>query len=131
MGLVVILVVVAAVLAFVRYSPLVDDVRGVRDSAQRFSDRARALEAAGLDRDAVDGLRAGLEDLDRRLEPIRGLVQDDPLVAVARALPAIGTQVEAADALIRAADSLVEAGELGLGVADRFVDLREANDTDP
>ncbi|MFV2064824.1 MAG: DUF4012 domain-containing protein, partial [Chloroflexota bacterium] len=27
--------------------------------------------------------------------------------------------------------SLVEAGELGLGVADRFVGLREANDTDP
>ncbi|MFV2065102.1 MAG: DUF4012 domain-containing protein, partial [Chloroflexota bacterium] len=131
LGLVVILVVVAGALGFLRYSPLISDVRGVRDSAQRFSDQARALEAAELDRDVVASLRAGLDDLDQQLEPIRSLVQDDPLVGVARALPAIGAQVAAADALVRAADSLVEAGELGLGVADRFVELRESNDADP
>ena len=90
---------VVAGLAYLRYSPLIDDVRAVRESAQRFSDQARALEAADLDREAVASLRAGLSDLDERLGPIRDIVEDDPLVGVARAIPALDTQIGGRPAL--------------------------------
>ena len=47
------------------------------------------------------------------------------------ASPPLAPQVEAADSLVEAGTSLVEAGQIGLGLADRVVDLREADAADP
>jgi hypothetical protein len=132
-GLLVVVVAVVAIgaIGWFRYLPLIDDVRGVRDVASRLAETARTLDPADLDRATVAELRADLEDMDARLGPIRDAVAGDPLVSVAAMIPAVEPQIAAADALVAAADDLVAAGELGLGVADRFVDLREANDADP
>ena len=130
-GLVVVLVIAFGAFAAMRYLPLVDDVRALRETAQRFADEVRSVEAATVDASTVSSLRDDLAELDLRLDPIRDVVQADPLVSVVRAVPVAGTQIDAADALVSAADSLVEAGGLGLDVADRLVALRAANDADP
>lgn len=117
--------------ATVRYLPLIDDVRSLRDSAQRFADQARSLEPAEVDGATLATLRSDLADLDTRMKPIRDVVQADPLVRAASNLPVVGVQIDAADALVDAADALVEAGGIGLELAAGFVALRAANDADP
>lgn len=130
LGLLVLLVVAATLAAF-RYLPLMDEIRGLRESAQRVADQVRDLEPAALDGVAVAELRDGLTMLDARMDPVRSVVQGDPIVRVAALLPGLGTQIDAADDLVSAADALVEAGTIGLDVADRFVALRAADAADP
>ena len=52
-------------------------------------------------------------------------------MSLARRIAALAPQVEAADFSVEAGSSLVEAGQIGLGLADRVVDLREADAADP
>jgi Protein of unknown function (DUF4012) len=125
------LLLAAGLSAAFRYLPLVDDIRGLRGSAQAVADQVRALEPATLDGAAVAELRDGLTMLDARMDPVRAVVQDDPIVRVAALLPGLGTQIDAADDLVSAADALVQAGTIGLDVADQFVALRAANASDP
>lgn len=124
------LVLGAAVLAL-RYAPLIDDVRAVRDSAQRLASQVRALGPADLDALRLTGLRGELTELEREIAPIRDMLSHDALVGLARALPLVGSQVQAADSLVQAAESLTEAGDLGLGLADELVTLRETDAGDP
>ncbi len=121
----------AGVFAAIRYGPLVGQVGGLRDSAQRLAAEARALEPAQLDRAALGRLRGGISDLDARLEPFRSLMAGDPFIEVARRLPLIGEQVGAGVSLVGAADALAEAGDLGLDVGERLVTLREADAANP
>jgi hypothetical protein len=125
------LLAIGTVLLGVRYLPVLDDVRDARQSSRELSNQARALKPAELNQVALDRLRASLRGLDEDLEPLRALVKDDPLVAVAARLPGLDTQLGAVDALVGAADALVEAGDIGLGLADGVVELREANEADP
>lgn len=125
------LVLVAGLLAVTRYAPILDDIRGLRASAQRVADQVRSLEPAALDGTAVASLRGDIEALDARMAPIRDVVQADPLVRVASLVPGLGVHIQAADDLISAADALVDAGTTGLDMADRFVALRAADAADP
>ena len=124
------ILVVGAVMAW-RYVPLVDHARQVRAAASRLSAQASALEPAGVDRAAVERMRVDITDLRTNLLPIEEVIEGDPLASLARALPGIDDQLQAAEALVAAADALVEAGELGLSLADRVVDVRERNEADP
>ena len=113
------------------YWAVVDDIRGVREASARLADDVRALDAADLERATVDHIRAELDALEQRLAPVEELLAADPLVSLARGIAAVAPQVEAADSLVEAGSSLVEAGQIGLGLADRVVDLREADAADP
>jgi hypothetical protein len=128
---VVIALLVGIALVGYRYVPVAHDVAAVRQSARQVANQASALEPANLDRASLDRLSASFEALEGDLAPLRELIDTDPIVDVARGLPGIGTQVEAADSLVLAADALLEAGNLGLGLAGDVVELREANDADP
>jgi hypothetical protein len=131
-AIVILLLAIGAIaLGALRYAPLLDDVRVAREAARRLSADAGSMEAATLDRGAVDRLRGDLEMLEERLAPVRDLLADDPLVGLARELPGADRQITAATALLHAGASLVEAGRIGLGLADEVVTLREANDADP
>ena len=129
--LVLVAVAVAVIAAGLRYIPLIDEVRSVREASVRLADEARALEPADLDRASVERIRSGLDDLDERLVPVRAVLDEDLLVDLARRVPGAAVQVQAADDLLEAADSLVEAGHIGLGLADQVVSLREADAADP
>ena len=124
------LLAAGTVLLGLRYLPVVDDIRDARQSARALANQARALKPAELNRTSVDRLKTSLATLDEDLGPLRTLVNDDPLVSIAARVPVLGTQVGSADALVGAADALVEAGGIGLGLADRVVGLREANEAD-
>ena len=113
------------------YLGVVDDIRGVRETSAQLADDVRALDAADLQRTTVDHIRDELTALGDSLAPIEALLAGDPLVSVARRIPAVAPQVAAADSLVEAGTSLVEAGRIGLGLADRVVDLREADAADP
>jgi Protein of unknown function (DUF4012) len=126
-----VVVAVLVVIAIVRYAPVLDDLRSVRESAQGLASTVGALGPMDLERDRVTAVEGQLNELDLRLSPVRDLVQQDPVIALARMLPVVGTQVRAADALVSASESLIEAGELGVGVAGRVVAAREASVADP
>lgn len=127
------LAVLAGLMALVavRYLPYLDDLRELRVTAQRVSDQVRGLDAGDVGREAIDDLRADLALLDGGLAPFRGLLADDPLVAVAAWLPLVGDQVSGARSLVSAADELLVAADVGLDLADRYVELREAQAQDP
>ncbi len=129
----VVLLLVAGFVAVlgVRYASVPGDIADVRQAARQLSNQAKAVKPATLNQATVDLLRSSLDELDERMEPVRDLVEGDPIVGFARGLPRLGEQIQAADSLVAAADALVEAGDLGLGLADEVVTLREANDADP
>jgi hypothetical protein len=128
-AVVLVLVFATGALLAARYLPWIDDARSVRSTAERLADEFRALQPADLDRATVDGLRADVADLDHHLVPLADAL-DDPLVRAARAVPGVSDQVAAAGALLGAAGDLVDAADIGLGLADRVVTLREADAAD-
>jgi hypothetical protein len=127
-------VIIAVVVALTgvtawRYVPLVPDVQELRQAAQRLSSQVRDLEPADLDRDTLARMDSDLRILKERLDPIM-MVMDDPLVEAIGAIPFVAVQLDAADSLLAAADALVEVGEIGVGLVDRVVTMREANEAD-
>lgn len=124
-------IVVALVVATAgRYLPLQDDVRELRASAQRLSDDVEGLEPANLERATLDELSAEFAVLAGHLEPISEAI-DDPLVKLVGSVGAVAAQYDAATSLVAAAESLVEVGDIGLGLVDEVVTLREQNEADP
>jgi hypothetical protein len=124
-------VVVVLILATVRYGPVLGDIRALRDSASRLAAEAGALEPQDVDRVTLQRLGQGVEEVEAHLAPLRELMDGDPLIGLMRGVPLVRTQIGSADHLVAAGDSIVEAGRTGLGLADRLVSLREANDADP
>ncbi len=108
---------------FFRYFPLLDEARAARASAQQAS---ATLHGVGLDIDQahLDQLKTQLADVDTKLQPFRDLLTGDPLVDLARRIPGVRDQIAAGGQAVAAADDLVAAGKLGLGVGQRYVDIR-------
>ena len=63
-----------------------------------------------------------------RLDGLRDLLANDPLVALARALPPTAADVRGADSVMRAAEHLFDAAEEGMAIGRRFVEIKEAQD---
>ena len=117
------LAAVAGWLAVDRYLPALDEARSLQADVVGVASR---VQAAGLD---IDGPL--LEDLGRdiaaarsRLDRLAGLL-DDPLIRVARMLPATGDNVRGADALVTAGRQLLAAADPGLAIGRRFVEIKE------
>lgn len=121
---------VLGVLLVVRYLPALDDARELRASLERAANRASAtgLALAGTDLAAVENDVAVAVERHRRLA---GLLHDDPLVALMRLLPVVGSQVRGADDLVVATGELLDAGRAALRIADRYVAIREAQASQP
>ena len=115
----------------VRYGPLVGDVRDFRAGAQRFADDVKALEPAQIDRDTLEGLQGQLLELEATLHPLYSVLHEDVLVGLLGGAPGIGPQVQGATALVDAADALLQAGDIGLGLTDGIVTIRESHEADP
>jgi hypothetical protein len=109
----------------IRYSGLVRDGLALRDSMNRLAADVKAI-GPDFDRTGLNRLQTDLDDVERRLGPVRDIVGSDPLVALLRAAPPTGDQVRGADHLLAAATDLTQAGDHGLLVARRYVQIREA-----
>ena len=128
--LAVLIVAGVALLGASRYAGLLNDVDAVQDHARRLAQQIRTLEPSDLDRDTVTALQAEVQSLDEHLQPLTSVL-DDPLVALARRLPGVTVQADAADAMLAAAGDLVEAAGIGLDLADQVVTMRENDAADP
>jgi hypothetical protein len=113
------------VVGAIRYSSLVHDGFALRDSMNLLAGDLKGI-GPDFDRTAMNRLQTDLDDVERRLQPVRDTVASDPLVALLRAAPPTGDQVRGADHLITAATDLTQAGDHGLMVARRYVQIRES-----
>ena len=111
--------------AWSTYRPAIDDAQAARSALERLVDRAKG---AGLDlgRDDVTAMQADLALAAERFTRLSALLADDPLVALARALPPVRETVEGTDAVMAAAGELLGAADAAIGLADRFVGIKEA-----
>ncbi len=129
-ALLAILVVVGGALAVLRYLPAYDDAKALRGDLEQMVGRIREAGLA-LDRTTVDQLDADLVAARARFDNLSDLLANDPLVAIARAVPATAANVEGADAIVAAAGDLFGATGDGLAIGRRFVEIKEAQAADP
>jgi hypothetical protein len=108
----------------VRYSSLAHDGFALRDSMNRLAGDLKAI-GSDFDRTALNRLQTDLDDVERRLQPVRDTVGSDPLVALLRAAPPTGDQIRGADDLLASATDLTQAGDRGLSLARSYVQIRE------
>ena len=113
-----------------RYLPLQEDLQQLRASAERLSDDVEGLDPASLDRVALNEIKAEFNVLASYLEPISEAV-DDPLISFLGGLGPVASEYEATTSFVSAAESLVEVGDIGLGLVDQVVTMREQNELDP
>ena len=123
----VVLAVALGLLASLRYAGTPDDLDQARQAARRLANQVTALTPASLEQATLERLATSRLELEAALEPLDELVSEDPLVGLARIVPIVGEQIDAADALLDAGTALTEAADIGLGLADEVVTVREAN----
>ena len=124
------LVVAGAALAVFRYLPALDDARALRAELETMSSRVQ-VAGLGIDRATMDALDGDLASATGRLDHLRDILANDPLVALARALPPTAADVRGADDVVSAAGDLASAAGDGLAIGRRFVEIRESQAADP
>jgi hypothetical protein len=127
---VLLLLVVGGALAAFKYLPALDEARALRADLETMVDRVREA-GLGIDGATMDALDADLASARGRFERLQGLLANDPLIAVARALPLTAANVRGADDVVAAAGSLLDAVGDGLVIGRRFVDIREVQAAAP
>ena len=128
-GLVLLLLIATGgALAFFRYLPALDDARALRAELETMSGRVQAA-GLGIDRATIDALDADLASATGRLDHLRDILANDPLVALARKLQPTAADVRGADSVVSAAGDLISAAGDGLAIGRRFVEIRESQAT--
>ncbi len=121
-------VLLAGALVLFRYLPALDEGRALRTDLETMVGRVQDA-GLGIDRATVDQLDADLASARARYDRLHGLLADDPLIGLARALPPTAANVRGADSVVGAAGDLLDAVGQGLTLGRRFVDIREAQAT--
>ncbi len=120
----------AAGLVAFRYLPALDEARALRSELETMVERVKEAGLA-IDRPTMDELDADLVSASGRLDSLKRLLADDPLVALARQLPPTAANVRGADHVLAAAGDLLDAVGDGLAIGRRFIDIRDAHAADP
>jgi len=115
---------IGALLAATRYLPALDAARALQAQATELTASARAA-GLGIDRAQVTAIEAQLATARTELDRVEGLLRDDPLVALARALPPTRDAVSGADGIAAASDALLGAAGRAVSLADRYVAIKE------
>jgi hypothetical protein len=118
-------IALGAILVTVRYRPLVEDGLALRQELRSIT--SRVVDAGPrLDAATLGAIRVDYERVAAREARIADALAGDPLIGIARLLPGIGGQVKAADDLIEAGGLLLSVMRDGLGLAGRFIEVRDA-----
>ena len=129
-ALLAVLVAIGGALAAFRYLPAYDDAKAMRGDLEQMVSRIRDA-GLDMDRSTVVGLEADLAAARARYDTLAALLANDPLVALARAVPATAPDVNGADAIVAAAGELFGAADDGVAIGRRFVEIKEAQAADP
>ena len=119
----------AALIAF-RYLPALDDARVLRTGLEATVERVREA-GLGIDRTTLDAVGADLATARGRYERLASLLAGDPLIAVARIVPLLSSNVRGADGVVAAAGDLLDAADDGLAIGRRFVEIRATQAANP
>ncbi len=119
----------AALIAF-RYLPALDDARVLRTGLEATVERVREA-GLGIDRATLDAVGADLAIARGRYERLASLLAGDPLIAVARIVPLLSSNVRGADGVVAAAGGLLDAADDGLAIGRRFVEIRATQAANP
>ena len=113
-----------------RYLPALNDARILRNEIEAVGSR---LQRAGIniDRPELDSIQQDLTAARDRLDGLAGLLADDPLIGLARALPPTSADVHGADGIVSAAEDIFDAAESGLTIAGQYVEIRASQADDP
>ena len=130
LAIVAVLVLAGAALAAFRYLPALDEARALRTDLETMVDRVREA-GLGVDRATMDALDADQASARGRLDRLRDLLAGDPLNRIARAFPPTAANIRGADDVVAGAGDLLDAVGQGLVIGRRFVEIREAQATDP
>jgi hypothetical protein len=125
-GIVLGLLAIVGLLLALRYLPYLDRANGALARARAIEQQVSGLQIAAVDAAFVGDMRAQVGSLRADLESLRSLLATDPLVGLARGLPAAGTRLTAADHVGDAASHLLDATDVALALADRFLVVRAA-----
>jgi hypothetical protein len=117
-------------LAVFRYLPAFDEARALQTDLQLTAARVRA---AGLDIDSptVELLAQDLAAAHERLDRLAALLAEDPFIGLARIFPPTQAEVDGADTVVEAAQQLMGAADEGLVIGRRFVEIKDAEQSDP
>lgn len=117
-------------LAAFRYLPAIDEARALRTDLEL---TAAHVRATGLDIDSptVDLLAQDLTSAHERLDRLSALLASDPFIGLARMFPPTQAEVHGADRVVEAAQELLGAADEGLVIGGRFVEIKNAEETDP
>ena len=115
-------------LAVFRYLPALGDARALRADLETIAGRVQDA-GLGIDRATMDALDGDLASATGRMDRVRDLLANDPLVALARALPPTAADVRGADDAVSAAGDLISAAGDGLAIGRRFVEIRASQTT--
>ena len=123
-GLVLVLAAGLGWLAFDRYLPALDEARSLQADVVSLASR---VESAGMeiDRQGLDEVEQGIAATRGKVDQLGTLLESDPLIGLARALPLSAADVHGADAVLEAARRLLDAADHGLLIGRRFVELKE------
>ena len=113
-----------------RYLPALDEARSLETDLQDLAGRVRAT-AFALDRPSLTAFQADVASDRERLGRLRAMLDGDPLIAIARALPPSRAAVTGADAVAAAGGDILDAADAGLVLAGRYVAIRERNVAGP
>lgn len=113
-----------------RYLPALNDARVLRIEIEAVGSR---LQQAGINIDGpeLDSIQQDLTAARDRLDGLAGLLADDPLIGLARALPPTSADVRGADGIVSAAEDIFDAAESGLTIAGQYVEIRASQADDP
>jgi uncharacterized protein DUF4012 len=111
-------------LALDRYLPAIEQARTLQADVVALASR---VQSAGLDLDRamLDGLEDDVSQARGRMERLGVLLENDPLIGLARVLPPTAADVRGADAILTAGRELFIAADHGLSIGDRFVEIKE------
>lgn len=111
-------------LAVVRYVPLLRDGLALRDDLRSLIRTAResGIEMAPRQLELISN---DVRQAVARHERIASTLASDPLIAVARALPFVGTQVSAGDELMAASGLLLGVVSDGIGIGQDVIEIRD------
>ena len=119
------LIVAGSILALLRYVPALEEARALQADLAAMASRAQSA-GMEIDRPTIDALGRDLAAARLRRDRLAGLLSDDPLVGLARALPPTASDVRGADVVIGAAGDLLDAADQVIAIGRSFVEIKEA-----
>ena len=128
-GLLALLVLGGGIVAAKEFAML-DEARAVKAQLQAIAARATSI-GLDLDRPALQSLKADLAATTQRLDRLRDQVDGDVVIKILGHLPGTSEQVSAGHKVFSAADRLLAAAGDAMTLAGHFVDIKEAQASNP